>query len=222
MTYPSCHDLTNLNASCDAIKKVGGVTARVWIGKKRDFIDKTAQQYLLFSDPLAIFGYDVWVLYFDAVLASVTELAYFEGVQLKNTAGFEVVAGANVNAYNHNVNLVLFNYTQQDIAKLNTLMVDEDMVVFIGTESGSVKAYGFDYDDNNDLSSRLGMKVIQGTGLDPVELQGEVGVTLQLQAMNMTKAPLVLESVYEEDGANQLTDYQDIIDSLNLLAANNA
>jgi hypothetical protein len=40
--------------------------------------------------------------------------------------------------------------------------------------------------------------------------------------MNMTKAPLVLEAVYETDGANELTDYQDIIDSLNLLAANNA
>lgn len=222
MTYPSCHELTNLDASCDAIKKVGGVTARVWIGKKRDFIDVTAQQYIRFADPLSARGYNVWTLFFHAPLASGTELAYFEGVQLKNTAGFEVVPGANVNAYNHNVNLVLFNYTQEDIAKLNTLMVDEDMIVFIGTESGSVKVYGLDYDDNANLSTRLGMKVIQGTGLDPVELQGEVGVTLQLQAMNMTKAPLVLEAVYEEDGANDLTDYQDIIDSLNLLAANNA
>lgn len=223
MSYPSCADLVNLDATCDAIKKVGGVTARVWFGKKRDFIDKTANQYFFKDDPSSTFGVNVWILHYDDTAIANTELAFFEGVQLKHTGSFELVPGGNVNAYTHNVNLVLYQYTQAQLQKLQTLMLTEDVICIMLTEAGQFKVYGADYIKTEpELLTKLGLKSSAGNGGDIVDFQGEVGFNIQLSATNMETPPFIMNAVLELDSNTEYTSVEDIVTQLNNLASANA
>lgn len=191
----SCHNLVSLSASCNAVKKVGGVTETVWIGKKKEFLnDGVNQNYLVFdnshtTDP-------VWYLFCtDITSFSSTELASFEGMRFKNTAGFETVPGENVNAFTQNLNMVLFHYTQTDIFRLEQLLLNEDLIAFVLTEANQIKVFGIDKFNNDNVRTWDGLKTISGTGADIVELQGEVGVQIQLQA-TLLNMPVILSGYY--------------------------
>ena len=223
MSYPSCADLVNLDATCDAIKKVGGVTARVWFGKVRDFISQAGDQFFKKDDPSSTFGVPVWMLFYDDTAIANTELAYFDGVQLKHTGSFELVPGANVNAYTHNVNLVLYHYTQEQLEKLQTLMLTEDVFCILLTEAGGFKVYGLDFNAaTGNLKTKLGLKSSAGNGGDIVDFQGEVGFNIQLSATNMETPPFIMNAVIETDSNTEYTSVEDIVTQLNNLASANA
>jgi len=226
MGYPSCLTLTNLTADCAAVRKVGGVTARVWIGKKanfRDAADGNNPAYFEYGNAEGALDHNAWYLLITDEAIGLSEIAYFEGVQLKNNGSFEAVPGPNVNVFNHIVNLVLFNYTQDSIKNLQNLLLSDDLFCVMLTEAGDFVVYGFNYDVNNLLTDRLGLKTVSGAGGDIAELQGEVGYVLQLNAEGMEKLPFIMEGVYSKRVPTYsfVTEIPEVVDILNLLPVSN-
>jgi len=227
MTYPSCVSLVNLPASCDAVKKVGGVTAAVYLAPRSVLKDNRPSLF-----PFLEWGnwgesYDAWKLHYDSTAIAGTELAKFEGVQLKNTGSFELAAGENVNAFSHNLTMVLFHYSQAELKKLQNLLLAEDLIAIVLTNSGDIKVYGaekgksYSPDGEDLLTDKFGLKPATGTGADIVELQGEVGVTIQLTATNMLNIPYLLGSVYDVDNSTDYSTFVEMQAVLDLLSENN-
>jgi hypothetical protein len=228
----SCVELINLDATCDAVKKVGGVTARVWFGVKSDWFKWAIGgggpelSYNQFPPPYT----DMWGISYDANTITQTELYYFEGVQLKNSASFEVVPAENVNAFTHRLDLVLFGLDEVQHRQIEQLLLEEDLFAIVATEAGAIKIYGFEnklYDpqatgtDDIYVTDKRGLKTISGTGVETVELQGEQGVLIQLEAQNLLSGPIILNAIYEVNGTDYVDTFVDMINELNLLAANN-
>jgi hypothetical protein len=220
----SCYNLANLEANCNATKKVGGVTARVWIGAKNLFLnDGNNPHYFEYGNSYTLTD-NVWSLLIDEVGTPIagTELAYFEGVRFKNSGNFEVTPGENVNTFTQNLNLVLFHYSQAQIKKLEQLLITNNLIAFVLTEAGQIKCYGIDKLLNDTIRNTEGLKPIAGTGADIVELQGEVGVQIQLQA-TLLNMPIVVDGYYFKNWIDQyITGAENIVNLLNTMSANNA
>ena len=217
----SCYNLANLEANCNATKKVGGVTARVWIGAKNLFMnDEVNTNYFDYSNSYTTVN--TWKLIINNSVDLVgNELAYFEGVRFKNNGNFEVTPGENVNTFTQNLNLVLFHYSQAQIKKLEQLLITNNLIAFVLTEAGQIKCYGIDKLLNDTIRNTEGLKPIAGTGADIVELQGEVGVQIQLQA-TLLNMPIVLSGYYDRLEETFYTTTSDIVNLLNTMSANNA
>lgn len=213
----SCHNLVSLSASCDAVKKVGGITETVWIGKKKDFLnDGVNLNYLVFDN--AHTPEPAWYLFCtDIYLFGSNELASFKGMRFKNTAGFETVPGENVNAFTQNLNMVLFHYSQVDIFNLEQLLLSEDLIAFVLTEANQIKVFGIDKFENGTVRTWDGLKTISGTGADIVELQGDVGVQIQLQA-TLLNMPVILGGYYNEITLEFSDNVEEMVSVLNLMS----
>jgi len=220
----SCIELINLAATCNAIKKVGGVTSRIWLGRKSDWnIDSS----------IALPAFNVRThtsLVYDSSTSTGEELAYYEGVMFKNSASFETQSADNVNAFTHNVSLVLFALTQLQIKKLEDLILNEDLFCVLLSESGKFMVYGVEkkiYDPlagdlDMFITDKRGLKSASGTGIETVELQGEQGVVIELQALNMLSTPFVLEQIEDEGESEIYTSITSMSVALNQLSENNA
>jgi hypothetical protein len=225
MSYPSCVELTNIDATCDAVKKIGGVAASVYIGSKKSFYDNFV------TTAMPIIEYDTtnfgWILEFDSAAILGTELAKFTGIELKNSGSFETVPAENVNVFTHNLNLVLFHYTQEELAKLTDLLLSEDLFAIVATNAGEIKVYGLErgktYSPLGDtmFTEKKGLQPLTGTGTDLVEIQGEVGVSLQLQALNLLNPPYYLIKVIDTLGPSEYNQYADMLTQIDTLSENN-
>ena len=213
----SCHNLVSLSASCNAVKKVGGVTETVWFGKKKDFLnDGVNLNYLVFDNSHT--SVPAWYLFCtDFDLFAGNELAKFEGMRFKNTAGFETVPGENVNAFTQSLNMVLFHYSQVDIFNLEQLLLSEDLIAFVLTEANQIKVFGIDKFENGTVRTWDGLKTISGTGADIVELQGDVGVQIQLQA-TLLNMPVILGGYYNEIALDFNKNVDAMVSILNALS----
>ena len=118
--------LSNLDPSCEATKKKGGIKKKVWIG----FFD-----VITFTEDSD--GYIDAVALASASPANV--LYTFEGKKLKNNGTFEGQVGENTNTINQNLNLVLYYFTPEERQAINELFTAEDVVVFVETEGGRLK-----------------------------------------------------------------------------------
>jgi hypothetical protein len=217
----SCYNLANLEANCNATKKVGGVTARVWIGAKNLFLnDEVNTNYFNFGSSYT--DEKIWSLIINNSVDLVgNELAYFEGVRFKNNGNFEVTPGENVNTFTQNLNLVLFHYSQAQIKKLEQLLITSNLIAFVLTEAGQIKCYGIDKLLNDTIRNTEGLKPIAGTGADIVELQGEIGVQIQLQA-TLLNMPIVVDGYFDRFESSFGSTTSDIVNLLNTMSANNA
>lgn len=228
MTYPSCLDLANLNASCGAVRKVGGVTSFVYFGSRKTWYDNHIATILpeLRYGTIDTTNYG-WIIDVDSSGSTGQELAKFEGLEYKNSAGFELVPGENVNLFNHNLNLIIYWHTQEELDKLQTLLLNEDMFAIVANNAGEIKVYGLErgktYSPLGDamFTDKMGLKNLSSSGGDIVELQGEMGVAVQLQAINMLNPPYYLIGLVDVLGPTDYTNYSDIITQLDLLCENN-
>lgn len=176
MSYPSCLNLTNLAASCDAVKKVGGVTARFWIGQKPDIASLT-------------FGTNGEIT--AMTLASGKKLGKFTGIQYKNTAGFEAVINENRNLFNQSFTGILFYKTQAELEAIENLLVSNRLFAIIETEAGQLKAYGIDKNPflASDLGPSRGLNLTASSASEGTLLADTTGVTVTLggEMYNPTK-----------------------------------
>jgi hypothetical protein len=158
--------LENLDPSCEALNKVGGVDKRFWGVPKNQIASYTTN-----SD-----GAVNTLLLKQIAGSSPAEyftLAKFSGKRDKHDFGVEGVAGENVNTFNHQGIVALFAYSPAEIAAIEKLFNTDDVVLFAETNAGQIKVYGLDKGLNGSaLSMREGV-VLNDPTQCTVTLEGE-------------------------------------------------
>lgn len=141
--------LSELDPSCEALKKKGGVKKRVWVGRKDDITFTTD-----------VNGYvDTVTIASDS---SPNNLLYkYIGRKVKHNGTYEGAVGENTNTINQTLNLVLYFYTPGERASIEQLFTSADeLVIFVETNGGQVEVWGYDY------------------GLEPSALTGGTGTAI--------------------------------------------
>ena len=145
----TCSYLTlGLDPSCEALKKLGGVNKRVWIGQIDDIDTIT-------------FGVDGEITAF-TLLAGKT-LKAFIGKKEKHQGTYELTAGETINLFNQSVVLALYFESDLERKAINELVNVEDMFVFIETNSGVIETYGIANSTSLGYDN-FGLKATAGTG----------------------------------------------------------
>jgi len=120
MSTTICNDLiSSLTPDCDALNKVGGVNKRVWLGLKANI------SYTIDSE-----GY-VSAITMANVGSISSKLLTFSGKRDKNSFAFPIVAGENINTFNHTAIMQLFYSKPSDLEALKQLVRAKDVVVFM-------------------------------------------------------------------------------------------
>ena len=169
----ACIDLLNgINASCDALNKVGGVNKRVWIGQLSQITG-----YTLDGD-----GY-VETITMDADASNNDyTLKKFTGKKNKNSGTYELTAGENVNTFNTSFNLEVFHFTPDDRENLEALINADDVFVIAQTDAGQIEVFGIEQ----------GLNASAGSGGTGVSLQDKTSFTLTLSGEQMNLPKLFL------------------------------
>lgn len=144
-----CSFLTmGLDPSCEALKKIGGVNKRIYIGQISDITS-------------IVFGGDGEITSF--TLATGASLKPFVGKKEKHQGTYELTAGETINLFNQSVILGLYFESDAERAAINELVNVEDMFAFVETNSGVVECYGI---SNSTILGydNFGLKATAGTG----------------------------------------------------------
>jgi len=157
----ACIDLINgIEASCDALNKVGGANKRVWIGQLSQVTGYTTD----------VDGFvDTITMDTDASGNDYT-LKVFSGKKSKNSGTYELTAGENVNTFNTSFNLEVFHFTPEDRENLEALINADDVFVVTQTDAGQIEIFGIDE----------GLNASAGSGGTGVNLQDKTSFTLTL------------------------------------------
>ena len=127
------NDLINLDPTCNALKKKGGLKKKVWVVPH----DETVRTYTVDGD-----GYiDTVTL---ATTSPATKLNYFVGRKLKHNGGLTGEVGENANTIKQDLNLVLHFYSPEEREAIENLFRSEEVDVFVQTEGGQVELWGYD------------------------------------------------------------------------------
>lgn len=145
----ACSFLTvGLDPSCDALKKLGGVNKRVWIGQLSDIDTIT-------------FGVDGEITAFTLLVGAT--LKRFYGKKEKNQGTYELVAGETINLFNQAAILALYFNDDAERSAINQLVNVEDMFMFIETNAGNIETYGIANSSSLGYDN-FGLKATAGTG----------------------------------------------------------
>jgi hypothetical protein len=128
--------LDNLNPSCDALSRVGGVKKKVWIGQRTQ-LDST-NPYTLSN------GYIDQINMANDPSSQPYELVAFSGKKAKHTGTVAANIGDNVNTFDTSVALVLFEDTPDERAIMETLFNAEELFAIIEGEDGHLQVFGID------------------------------------------------------------------------------
>lgn len=156
----ACRNLTRgLDPTCDALKKLGGLAKRVWIGQLSEL-----DSYTVNDDTL-----DIQALVM--VASPPSTLKKFIGKKLKHSVTTPVEVGENINVFNQTAVLVLYHFTSLEKAAIEELVNVEDAFVLVETFAGQIEVYGIDTNGIADSDDPLG-------GLNTSAGDGGTGVAL--------------------------------------------
>lgn len=168
----SCANLTGgLDPSCDALKRVGGLTKRVWLGQLSQLDSYTVNGTTLDIESLSL-----------CLNGSIPYTLYkFIGRKLKNSKTEEVVVGENINTINQILNLVLYHNTSLEKKKIEDLINAEDVFAIVETNSGILEVYGIDTRGSQSSDDPIGgLNCSAGTGGTGVLLNDSTAFTITL------------------------------------------
>jgi hypothetical protein len=144
----SCNQLLTANqiASCNGLKKVGGIDGTVYIGFRSDIATLTL-------------GTDGEIT--TLTLASGKKLSKFGGNKEQHAVTWESVPMKGKAMFKHAANFFLYPYSQTDVKQLEFLISSERMFAIYVNLAGQVKAIGIDIDPifATDFVSERGLKV---------------------------------------------------------------
>lgn len=168
-----CIDLLEgLDASCNALNKIGGVKKRVWVGQLSQL---AAVPYTTDSD-----GYVDTIAF--ATASPTYGLHKFVGKKSKHNGTYELTAGDNVNTFNTSAILVLYHYTPDDRSAIENLINADDLFCLFETEAGQIELFGI----------TQGLNASAGTGATGVALQDSTAFTLTLSGEQLSMPKLFL------------------------------
>lgn len=172
----SCKNLANgIDPSCEALKKLGGVAKRVWVGQ---------------ISQLDAYGVDSNTLDINSLTMALTgsipnTLKKFIGKKLKNSATHDLEVGENRNIFNQAVNLVLFYKTSRELYNIEKLANAEDVFVILENNDGDLEVYGIDTNENESSNDPLGgLNASAGTGGTGILLNDTTAYTLTLSGQH--------------------------------------
>ncbi len=119
--------LVGVQASCNAIKKVGGLDKRIYVASVDDLSAVTIGT-----------GNEVTAFTFKTDKGFVK----YVGKREKNSAGSDIEVGENVNLRNQTVSMAVYYETKEDLAALDTLIDTERVFVVVETNPGSLEVFG--------------------------------------------------------------------------------
>lgn len=176
MADSSCVNLTeSLDPACNALKKLGGLTKRVYVGQLSQLDSFTVD-----SSTLDITG---------ITMADNVSIPYklkkFVGRKLKHSATSEVEVGENVNVINQAVALVLYHYTSRQKSAIEGLINAEDLFVFVETNAGQIEVYGIDTTGSVSSDDPIGgLNCSAGTGGTGTLLNDSTAFTVTLSGQH--------------------------------------
>jgi hypothetical protein len=140
--------LQDLNPSCEALNKVGGTNKRVWACQKDEIrsLSYDSEGYLTGFSMKEVGG------------GVFNRLVQYVGKRDKHDFGVTGVVGDTVNLYNQSGTLMLYAFSPEENKAIEKLYNADDVVLFIETNAGQIKAYGIDLGLNGtDLEMREGI-----------------------------------------------------------------
>ncbi len=144
----SCNQLLTANqiASCNGLKKVGGIDGTVYIGFRADI------ETLTLGSDGEITG---------LTLGEGKYLSKFGGNKEQHVVTWESVPMKGKAMFKHAANFFLYPYSQADVKQLEYLISSERMFAIYVNLAGQVKAIGIDIDPvfTTDFVSERGLKV---------------------------------------------------------------
>lgn len=163
-----------LDPSCDALKKLGGLAKRVWVGQLSQLDGYTVNESTLDIETL------------DMALESPGNytLKKFVGKKLKHSATTPVEVGENINVFNQTINLVLFHYTSLEKAAIEELVNVEDAFVLVETLQGQIEVYGIDTNGTSSDDPLGGLNCSAGDGGTGVALNDPTAFTVTLSGQH--------------------------------------
>lgn len=145
----NCSFLTlGLDPSCEALKKLGGLNKRVYVGQISDIDSVT-------------FGVDGEITGLTLLLGAT--LKKFIGKKEKHQGTYELTAGDTINLFNQAVILALYFEFDVERKAVNELVNVEDMFVLVETNAGHIEAYGIANSTSLGFDN-FGLKATAGTG----------------------------------------------------------
>lgn len=145
----ACSFLTvGLDPSCEALKKLGGVNKRVYIGQLSDIDTIT-------------FGVDGEITALTLLVGAT--LKQFIGKKEKNQGTYELVAGDTINLFNQSAILALYFDSDAERAAINQLVNVEDMFCIYETNAGHLEVMGIANSSTLGYDN-FGLKATAGTG----------------------------------------------------------
>lgn len=131
MATNCANQLTNLDPTCEALKKKGGLKKKIWVAP----YDGT-------TITLDVDGnIDTITL---PTTSPATTIKYFIGRKLKHNGTLTGEVGENANTINQALNMVLYYYTQDERAAIDNLFQTEEVLVFVQTEGGQIEMWGYE------------------------------------------------------------------------------
>lgn len=173
---PSCLITGGIIASCDALRRVGGVNKRFWVFNINQ-LDKASGTK----------GYTYTSDYISAIFFTVYGGLYrFESQQKSHSGGSSVVAQSGGNKFfHHDVLLKLLNATPADDQVIEELLV-ADVGVILETNNGEFMLYG----------GENGMEVTEGTQNTGQESESDTAQMLTFQGEEKVLPKRVLATDY--------------------------
>lgn len=179
-----------LDASCDALDKIGGVDKTLYVGN----LDE-----ITFTTNVA--GYIDSVTLETSPSAS---LYKFVGKTKKNNSTVELQVGENTNTWKQAVIAKLYYFFPSERAAIDALVNADDLVFFIQTESGLFEVYGW----------AKGVRAEAATGANGILIQDDTSLTVTISGEEK-ELPKVLQLGAAIPGED---DYvQEQIDALDAL-----
>jgi len=157
-----------LDASCEALDKIGGVNKAIYFGN----LDE-----MTFTTNVA--GY------IDSIVMTASPQAFlykFIGKTKKHNATFELQVGENTNTWKQAVLAKLYFYYPAERAAIEALTTADDLVAIIQTESGLFEVYGWS----------KGIRAEAATGANGVLIQDDTSLLVTISGEEVA-LPKVLQ-----------------------------
>lgn len=163
----NCNDLLRgVDPACAALNKAAGVNQRVWLTQRSQITGYSQDGVTK----------DISAISMDTVSGVAATLKKFIGKKFKNNTAFPLVAGENVNTFNHTLAFMFFYSTSLELETLEQLANADDVIAFVQGNDDKIMVLGI----------ALGLNASAGEGGSGTLLNDNTGYLITLTGEQLT------------------------------------
>lgn len=179
--------LANITADCEAFSRVGGVRPVIYAVRKAHIASMAVDATSSTLKTLA--------------LTATGKIFRLEGKKFKNTAGTGFSRSENgPNIFNQSVTFVAFINTQAQRNVIDAILKQDDWVIFVPTNGGQVKVYGYSLPPYSDLSN--GLAATEGAESEGTAMADATSFTI-----TFTGGEMNMPAIYSEGSFTATLDF---------------